>query len=249
MRVVDRIGEENFNKSGHKMIIVEYVNNSNISVLFPEFNYKKDKCQYFHFKKGNIKCPFEKSMYGVGYIGEGLYKSVKSDVYNRWNHLFTRCYNEKYIDKFPTYKDVTVCEEWHNFQNFAKWYEENYYEVDGEKMCLDKDILVKGNKVYSPDTCVFVPEKINNLFIKSNSSRGECPIGVSYHKTKKKYSSGFRVKNKLIHLGYFINKTEAFNEYKKAKEKYIKQVADEYKDRIPKRLYDALYRYEVEITD
>ena len=65
--------------------------------------------------------------------------------------------------------DCSVYEGWHNFQNFAKWYEDNYYEIEEEQMHLDKDILVKGNKVYSPDTCVFVPETINGLFVKSNA--------------------------------------------------------------------------------
>ena len=87
--------------------------------------------------------------------------------------MLRRCYDEKLHKKYPTYIDCKVCEEWLNFQNFAKWYYNNYYEIENEKICLDKDILHKGNKIYSPDNCVFVPNNINVLFVKSDKSRGD----------------------------------------------------------------------------
>lgn len=122
-------------------------------------------------------------------------------------------------------------------------------------MCLDKDILYKGNKVYSPKNCVFVPEKINILFIKSNKSRGGYPIGVSYHKQNRKFVAKCSIydfkenKQKLIYLGCYDTPEKAFKAYKQFKEKHIKKVADYYKDKIPNKLYQAMYDYEVEITD
>jgi len=112
-------------------------------------------------------------------------------------------------------------------------------------MHLDKDILVKGNKTYSSDTCIFVPKDINSLFTKHDSKRGKYPIGVSYNKRDSKYHATFK-KNTI---GYYNNPEEAFNMYKITKEKYIKQVADRYKNKIPQRLYDIMYKYIVEITD
>ena len=167
--------------------------------------------------------------------------------------MLKRCYSGEYQKKEPTYKDCTVCKEWLNYSNFKKWYDDNYYEIDGEQMALDKDILVKGNKIYSPETCVFVPQNINNLFIKSNKIRGKYPIGVTFNKNKNKYQAYCSMlingKSQQKTLGYYNNIEEAFNAYKQFKEADIKQMADYYKENIPDKLYEAMYNYKVEITD
>ena len=118
-------------------------------------------------------------------------------------------------------------------------------------MALDKDILIKGNKVYSQENCVFVPQRINSLFVKNDANRNNL-IGVYYENSKnykKKYKIKIKVNNKRKYIGRFNTKIEAFNSYKQSKEQYIKQVAEEYKDKIPKKLYEAMYNYKVEITD
>ena len=167
--------------------------------------------------------------------------------------MLKRCYSGEYQKKEPTYKDCTVCKEWLNYSNFKKWYDDNYYEIDGEQMALDKDILVKGNKLYSPETCVFVSSRINNLFTKNNSKRSKYYIGVNYrpeiNSSNPYCASCGNTKGDQIYLGYFKTPEEAFYAYKEFKEKYIKQIADEYKPYIPQKLYDAMYRYEIEITD
>ena len=121
-------------------------------------------------------------------------------------------------------------------------------------MCLDKDILVKGNKVYSPETCIFVPKTINSLFTKRQNDRGESVIGTSLTQNGKyrAYCSLINPKtgkSKYEHLGCYETQEKAFEVYKYYKERNIKEVADYYKDKIPQKLYDALYNYEVEITD
>lgn len=249
----NRIGEEKLNKFGSKMKIVDYRNAKDIDVYFEEYNWVAKNKQYYNFKIGNIKCPYEPKVYNSGYLGEGKYKCKENGkttrIYNTWNSMIERCCSQKFKNKNHTYSICKVCDEWLNFQNFAKWYEENYYEVENESMHLDKDILVKGNKIYSPNTCVFVPQSINNLFVKSNSTRGIYPIGVYYRNDINKFTSEYTNKNKTIKLGYFNTPEEAFHEYKKFKENYIKEVADKYKDKIPENLYNALYKYEVEIND
>ena len=196
--------------------------------------------------------------FGVGYIGEGKYsRKTHLKIYKVWHKMLQRCYDPYYINKFPTYIYTTVCEQWLNFQNFAKWYDENYYECNNERMELDKDILVKNNKIYSPSTCIFVPQRINYLFTKRQNCRGNYPIGVTYNKESKRlkvqcniYKTGKASKEQLGR--YPIDKPfQAFYVYKEFKENYIKQVADEYysKGLIPKKLYDAMYKYEVEIND
>lgn len=241
-------GEKGISAKGDEMKIIKYFDERNVIVEFQdEFKYKT-RTTYTLFKRGNVKNPYSKTVYGLGYLGEGDYKAVKGDNsrYDTWRSMLRRCYG----GKDPAYKDCTVCDEWLNFQNFAKWFDENYYEVEGEKMGLDKDILVKGNKIYSPETCIFVPYRINGMFVGCNKKRRSLPIGVEYNKQADK----FRVKcynkdKKQITLGLFFDKYEAFFTYKNFKEKVIKEVADEYKDKIPKKLYDALYNYEVDILD
>lgn len=196
---------------------------------------------------------------GVGYLGEGKYvsaiynkerKSPHTKQYQCWINMLRRCYNEQ-APQHRWYKDVVVCDEWLNFQNFAKWYDENFYIINDEIMNLDKDILIKGSKFYNPETCVFVPKHINLLVINHKESRGVLPIGIVLDKRKKspRYEADVFMNNKSIYLGMFDTIEEAFQAYKQAKEKYIKQIADEYKEYIPDKLYQALYNWEIEITD
>ena len=255
---LDRTGERNYNTFGSKMIIVEYRKNSDIDVYFPEYDWVAKGAQYNAFKNGNIKCPYDKVVYEVGYLGEGKYKVSENNkntkVYVVWHDMLRRCYSEKYHEKYPTYKDCIVCEEWLNFQNFARWYNDNYYEIEGERMELDKDILVKHNKIYSPETCIFVPQTINSLFVKKQNNRGDSAIGTSPTRNGK-----YRVqcsiinpetrKSKNEYLGVYETQEKAFQVYKYYKEKNIKHVADYYFGRIPEKLYQGLYMYEVEIDD
>lgn len=203
-----------------------------------------------------VNNPYERNLFGVGYIGEGEFKvslkRVYSPHYIYWMTMLKRCYSEKFQETSKTYMGCSVADEWHNFQNFAKWWEENFYEIDNETMHLDKDILVKGNKIYSPETCVFVPHTINTLFVKSDVARGKYPIGVCFvkgNKTKKFKAQCSAGKREIKFLGRFSTPEEAFYAYKTFKENVIKQIADEYIDKIPNKLYNAMINYKVEITD
>lgn len=255
MKKIDRTNEENINYQGLKMKIIHYNNSKDIDVQFENGYISKNK-EYKKFKDRGIKNPYYPEVYGVGFTGEGKYKPRKNDKrmnreYDTWHSMLERCYSKKSYAKYLSYVDCSVCKEWHNFQNFAKWYEENYYEVNNERMDLDKDILIKGNKIYSPEACVFVPQRINSLFV-NNKSKDEStlPKGVYLNKKLSKYSSYINIGNKKrIFLGLHNTPEEAFYVYKKEKESYIKQVANEYKDKIPTKLYNAMYNYKVEITD
>jgi len=248
-RKVSRIGEVAYNSLGNKMTIIDYINTENISIIFENGYITKNKT-YHCFKIGAISNPYNKTFLNIGYLGEGDYNTKKNrKIYKDWYGMLSRCYDVSYKDKYTTYKNCEVCEEWHNFQNFAKWYDENFYEIEDHRMELDKDILFKGNKVYSPETCVFVPNRINSLFIKSNASRGEFPIGVSFVKKRSTYVASCCDNGKGKKLGEYDSPELAFEIYKDYKEKLIKRIAEEYKNIIPYKLYDALYKYEVEITD
>jgi hypothetical protein len=256
---IDRTGEINYNTFGSKMIITKYRTNRDMDIYFPEYDWTAKNVKYDHFKNGNIKCPYERRTCGIGYLGESKYKVKENgrttSCYETWHNMLLRCYDEKYHEKYPTYIGCEVCNEWHDYTNFGDWFVDNYYEIEGQKMCLDKDILHKGNKVYSPNTCVFVPNNINVLFIKGNKMRGDYPIGVDYNKINGKFRARCSIydfkenKNKSKHLGYYNTPEDAFETYKQFKEQNIKEVAEYYKDQIPSKLYDVLYNYKVEITD
>ena len=254
---IDRTGEIGVNNFGSEVVIVGYRNNRDIDVYFTEYDWIAKGVQYQNFKNGEVKCPYEKRYLNVGYIGEGNYKTKENGkftrIYNTWSNILKRCYDEEFHKKQPTYEDCEVSEEFHSFQNFGTWDEENYYKIENEVMCLDKDILVKHNKIYSPETCIYVPQTINNLFTKNDRNRGGNPIGVSLDWGKYRAQCSIynfeKNKKERKYLGVYDTQKEAFEIYKQYKEKNIKEVADYFKSLIPKRLYDGMYSYEVEITD
>jgi hypothetical protein len=243
-----RIGETGNSSQGLKMEIVSYKRYSDIDVKFEDGTIRKT--EYGKFIKGNVLNPNHKSYLGVGYKGVGNQSTSRHDrKHNVWAHMLKRCYDEKYITKFPTYRDCIVAPEWHNYQNFADWYDENYYIVPGQRMELDKDILVKGNKTYSPETCVFVPQNVNVLLLRCESRRGDYPIGVTRRKSGRFKSQCNDGNGNLCNLGLYDTPIEAFNAYKKFKESLIKRIANDLKDLIPNNLYGTLMCYEVDIDD
>ena len=204
----ERLGKIQYNNKGTLMKIVEYNNSRNVIVEFQDEYKIKVKTRYDCFLDGRVLNPYDKTVYDVGYIGVGKYNNKDyPKIYRTWSDMLKRCYDPYYINKHLTYIDAYVCDEWHNFQNFAKWYEENYYECNNERMNLDKDILIKGNKIYSPETCIFVTEKINKLFIKSDLTRGKYPLGVN-----EKYSGNI--------LKLYVN-CSISDEKNKRKEKFL----------------------------
>lgn len=252
--LIDRTGETNVNYQGSCMTIIHYNNAHDFDVLFNNSG-EIVKChKYKTFQDGLIKDHYYPSVLGVGYIGVGQYNSdsVIKDMkpYCIWKSMMTRCYSERMKDS--SYKEVTVNNEWHNYQIFAEWCEQNYYKVTDQRMHLDKDLLKKNNKEYNSTACCFLPQEINRTIITERIPTRDLPPGVQYKRNKNelKYQVIFQCQ-RLNKVHSIITNTpeEAFAFYKKEKEAYIKYVADIYKNQIPQKIYDALYAYEVEITD
>lgn len=174
-------------------------------------------------------------------------KAFKRFAYKKWSHMMTRCYSEDYQSKMPTYRGCTVAEEWKDFDNF---YEDfiNIPNCSNRSYELDKDVLVKGNRIYSKDTCCMIPRKINSLLLKPKKATG-LPTGITRCGYNPKiyiatiYLDG---KNKLLIRTTDLN--QAFEVYKKAKENEIKRVAETYKSSIDDKVYNALMSWEVEIS-
>ena len=246
MGVKNRISEISKNHYGTLMKIIEYISATNIVVEFQDEYHYITNSNYSHFKKGNIKNPYDKTVYKIGYLGCNP-KEINKDIYDIWSAMLKRCYsnNNSY---YYRYKNCTVDNSWYNYSVFYKWYKENHYVINDEIMCLDKDILYKNNKIYSSETCIIVPQNINKLFTKNNKMRGKYIIGVT--KTINKYKAQCNDGNgTIVFLGNYSTEYEAFCTYKTYKEQLIKNIADKYKSEIPIKLYNALYKYEVDISD
>ena len=228
------IGDILENRYGDKYEIID--RGKKIKIKFLNTGYTK----YSDSKEvsnGIIKDPLKPTIYDVGYIGEINKKYNKKDYiyimsYSMWNKMIFRCYSPKSEIKNPTYKNVTVCEEWHNFQNFAKWYEENFpYHIKGIKFQLDKDLLQYNvdNKIYSPQTCVFLPDKVNSFLSIGYTTKIKSEhVGVNWHSRDNKYYVRCRdfLSNKVLNLGYYTNKEEAVKVYNKVKNKQINNVIE-----------------------
>ena len=253
-----RVGEVRLNNQGCKMMCIGYKNCDDITVQFLDaFGYTKS-ATWSNFEKGKIKNPYYPSVYGVGIVGTKYSISsnqIHTKEYDAWNSMLERSYSNLYKDKYPTYKDVTCCKEWLMYENFYEWLhsQENFDKwLNGRRWHLDKDILIKGNKIYSPETCCLIPHNVNELFTKNNKIRGDYPIGVSLNSYKTKLAIRCNDGHgNCVQLGEVTDSIKGFNIYKNFKESVIKQIAqEEYsKGNITKQCYDAMTSYEVEITD
>lgn len=181
-------------------------------------------------------------IYGVGYNSQrehkvkSLGKNVKS--YDTWKSMIQRCYDPVIHEKFPTYTTCTVDPRWHDYQDFADWFVSHPYSEIGYQ--LDKDLLVKGNKIYSPETCCFVPKDLNTILSDRANDRGDYPVGVTINKLSGRFTSRINIEGKRKHLGVFICPNEAYQVYKIAKEAHVKSKTNEYRDRVAPEVYEAL---------
>ena len=230
---------------------VKYVNSkTKVCIICPEHG-EFWQTPHEHGLRGG-GCPLcrnvarRRMLYGIAFydVIESMVGSEEFIVSSmRWRSMLNRCYDKKVHINHPRYEGCTVCNEWLLFSNFKEWFDKHY--VEG--WCLDKDILVKGNKVYSPQTCCFVPNEINVIF--SNKTRPlDLPKGVTLNKHGK-FVARTRINGVETRIGQYNNAIDAFNAYKREKEKWIKEVADKWKDQLEPRVYEALYNYKVEITD
>lgn len=251
----ERLGIIKENKRGELMKIIKYNSNSDILVEFQDEHKAQVKTNYASFEKKSVKNPYYPSVFGVGKPGNKYPCKIKNEYtkeYRAWQNMLGRCFKKSY----DTYDDVTCCDEWLLYDNFYEWLhsQENFDKwLNGDKWCLDKDILIKGNKIYSPDTCCLVSFDVNVLFVKRNKMRGDLPIGVHYDYTSSKiYAASCHLNNgKTKKIGRYNTPKEAFYAYKEFKENLIKKIAkEEYRQgNISKLCYEAMMNYEVEITD
>ena len=231
--------------------ILKYKDWANVEIQFLKTGFEI-VAQLEHIRKGSVKDPYSPSVCGVGILGTkypSRVNGVHTKEYKLWTGMLERCYSITLKKKYPTYKGCEVSENFKSYEYFYEWCQ-NQIGFNNKDWHLDKDLLIKGNKVYSETTCVFLPNEINILLTKRTALRGKHLIGVHWSKTNKAFVAKVnKNKGKQEHLGSFATEIEAFNAYKIAKESFIKEQANEWKGKIDDRAYNALMNYTVEITD
>lgn len=179
-----------------------------MQLTFEEIFGKWDGFEYIERRQKSYKL-----VYGIGTNDSTFQvvptKQTRHPAYSTWVSMLERCYSSKYKEKYPTYKDVTCCDNWLLFTNFAIWFKDRYIKDQH----LDKDILVKNNKIYSPNTCIFAPKEINMFLTIRSSERGEQPLGVQLHKGR----FIARIGAERFNLGSFDTSKEAHRAWQKAK--------------------------------
>ena len=231
--------------------ILKYNNSKNVEIQFLKTGYCK-VAEMKNVRNGVVKDPYSPSVYGVGILGTKYPSSISgrnTKEYKLWKRMLERCYSDSYQKKRPTYEGCEVSDNFKYYEYFYEWCNKQIgFDVKGWH--LDKDLLIKGNKVYSESTCVFLPQEINTLLVKREALRGEHLIGVYWDKTRKAFRATVRKnKGKSEHLGYFKTESEAFKAYKTAKESFVKEQANEWKGEIDVRAYEALMNYKVSTDD
>ena len=235
--------------------ILKYNDSGNVEIRFLKTGYET-VAQLGNIKSGNVKDPHAPSVCGVGILGAKYPSKVNgrnTKEYDLWQIMLQRCYSDVYKKKRPTYEGCEVSDNFLHYEYFYEWCHEQIgfgNDGNGNPFQLDKDLLIKGNKVYSEDSCVFIPQGINKVLTKRENMRGEHLIGVCWRDKSKAFVAVVsKNKGKPKHLGLFKTEIEAFNSYKTAKETFIKEQANNWKSQIDIRAYNALMNYTVEITD
>ena len=247
----DCVGKICKSKSSGEFKILKYNDAKDVEIQFLKTGYET-VARLGHIKSGSVKDPYLPSVCGVGVLGNKYpseINGVKTKEYVLWKHMLERCYSDTYKKQQPTYEGCEASENFKSYEHFYEWCQ-NQIGFGNRDWQLDKDLLIKGNKIYGENTCVFIPREINQILVKCTASRGKYLIGVSWNKRGKVFVARVnKSKGGSEYLGSFKTELEAFNAYKKAKESFIKEQANNWKDQIDERAYNALMNYTVEITD
>ena len=231
------------------VVVLEYNNAIDVTIKFLNTGNVR-KTATSELRKGEIRDNEAFPVYKVGVmdIPNAVKRGPKPKSYNAWNGMLQRCYNEHIRSNLPTYSDCEVSDDFKYYSKFKEWAEKQI-GYDHDKWHLDKDILVKGCKIYSKDTCCFVPPEINCALLNNKKVRGSFPQGVTYNCTKTRYRARILREYKWESLGTYDTPEEAFYAYKPVKEAHIKSLANKWKDQIDPRVYEALMNWTVSIDD
>ena len=208
------VGNWYINKLGDEVQIIEYNNSHDLKIKF-----KNGVIKHIKNVSRITTITDVANMRYYCYHSQPIHNYL---AYKCWERL---CNRAIYKDGRLAYQDIQVCQEWYDFSNFEKWFEENYYEIPNCRMELDKDILIKNNRTYQPNACCFIPQEINSLLVSKNlkmvkhhfdkntsPTNQELPVGVTWCNDKHKYRASLNLgKGVVKNLGRFNTIQEAVN--------------------------------------
>lgn len=235
--------------SGGTCTVIAYERNSRITIRHDDSYGHTAVVEGGNIRKGNVRNPYARNVYGMGMIGVGPHKvkegGKKTAAYALWTGIMQRGYCPAFKADNPSYQDVSVCSEWHSFQVFAEWFSSQ--EMAGTKgFQLDKDLIIPRNREYSPAACSFVPSQINSLLNDCAARRGEFLQGVCFEKDRGTYRAKIHIRGKVVDLGRFSSEYVAYEVYRRVKEKYVREMAEEYRFLLHPSVYENLKNWTLE---
>lgn len=158
-----RVGDIYESNTCGTFTVVNYRDCDNVTIQFTDTGHIM-VVQSSRVFRGNVKDPFARTVYGIGYLGVGNHRATidgkATRTYMLWANMLNRCYNEDFLEDNPSYEDCSVVSRWHNFQNFSEDIKDlPNYEIWLDKDTgyqLDKDVRVTNNRIYGPATCQFI---------------------------------------------------------------------------------------------
>lgn len=202
-----------------------------------------------NLRKGAVRNPYHPCVYGVGFIGVGPHSvrenGRKSPAYTQWSGIIQRGHSGIFKKENPSYDDVSVSPEWHNFQEFSDWFYKQAHSMS-PGFQIDKDLMIIGNREYSPKACSFVPSQINSLLNDCAGRRGLLKQGVTFEKRRNSYVARISIKGRPMKIGRFPSENLAYSAYIEAKIRYVREMAEEYKLVLHPTVYDNLKNWKLD---
>lgn len=254
------VGDKRINSEGFEYVITHYEDAHNVEITW--FSGEKEWVESAHAHKGTTKYLNKRGTFGVGYLGYGRFipgekriphgcERMPHNLWRAWVRMLERCVGDRV--KNPSYEGCTFDESWVNCQSFIEWgilqKGHDRLESNGKTWQLDKDILVNGNRVYSPETCVFVPNEINTHFKDVEKGKdgyyGVNEIEPKHPNAKRGWVARCcNVKKEREYLGFYDNPTDAYIAYRTRKIEVMSDLADKWKGEVDERVINSLQNFD-----
>lgn len=257
------VGEVYRNKEGFQYEIVAYKNALEVTIKWLDCG-TLQVCSAHDAHRGTLKYLNRPSVFGIGYLGYGRFvpgerrmeawqERINPVLHRHWRHVLERTIAGRDIKR---YEDCQVVEEWYNFQNFCEWAikqkNSTRKEENGRLWHLDKDMVSRGNRLYCPELCVFLPNEVNAFYTKKEIGNTGYP-GVNYIKpgsknAKEGYIARCCIGEERKYLGYYYSPEQAFEKYRQCKEAAARELANKWEGEIDPRVIEYLATFKLDFN-
>lgn len=239
-----KVGEVYPSNRGGDFTVVEVYSSQKIKIKFNDKYGQEKITSPEKIFIGGISNSYAKTCFGVGFIGEGIFNSsIKNEhigIYRIWSGMMSRGYSENWKGLKPTYADVVVCEEWHNLQVFGEWILNHPFYGLGYH--LDKDLLFKGNRLYSPNTCTLIPDEINIIFKSYNvkNRKVDLPRCVDYEESSGMFRVNGSLDGKAVYVGRYKTVCEAERAALDFEQRRWKHLVNKWEGKVEDKVIDKI---------